>query len=129
MAVALLIDFKKCADKTFRRQVLDGEADGLRGLRKSLVAKRLTAARAPSCRKQLGGCTVIEFGHHQEPYEEGSSIIWTKIIQNNNYNMGVLMRGFQSDRGTFLPALRKGSPAFNVLFCLFLCRDAQVRTL
>ena len=73
-AVSLLVDFEKCADKTFRRQILDGETDGLRGLRKSLVTKRLTAPRPPSGWKQLGGGVVVEFGH-LGTLQERSSVI------------------------------------------------------
>jgi hypothetical protein len=48
---------------------------------------------------------------------------------NGSGNMGVQVRGYQSSGATFLPASKKGWPAFNLLFCVFLYRDVQVRAL
>jgi hypothetical protein len=62
-AISLFIDFKKCADEALRRQVFDGETDGLRGLGKSPVLESLTPGRAPSRWKQLGFGVVIELSH------------------------------------------------------------------
>src|SRR5579872_3307668 len=64
-AVPLLVDFQKGADQQFRSEVLDREADGLRGFCKAPVSERLPPRYAPARRKQFGRRRVVEFRHRR----------------------------------------------------------------
>src|SRR5262245_22477354 len=65
----LLFHFQIGAQKQFRRQFLNGEADRLRGGRKSLVTDR-TARLAAAARKKFGRGAVVD--HRQTP----ERLIW-----------------------------------------------------
>src|SRR5258708_7536436 len=54
-----LVDLERGAEQQFGIELLDGEADRLRGRIEATVSHR-PAAFAAAARKQLGGCAVIE---------------------------------------------------------------------
>src|SRR5580704_1160462 len=60
---SFLADFEEGADKKLRLEILDGEADGERGLGKAPVAERLTPGHAPARGIELSRGIVIKVGH------------------------------------------------------------------
>jgi hypothetical protein len=60
---SLLADFKVGAEKKLRLEIFDGEADGVRGLRKAPIAKRLTSGHSPARGKQLSRRIIVKVGH------------------------------------------------------------------
>ena len=59
----LLIDLERGPGQEFGRQVLDGEADGLRSAIESPVADRLAPRRPRPAREELGFGGVVELFH------------------------------------------------------------------
>jgi hypothetical protein len=58
--VALIVDFERRAREHFGREFFYSVSDGFSGLGKAAVSEPRTAL----CRKQLGGCRVVE-GEHE----------------------------------------------------------------
>lgn len=77
-AISLFIDFKKCTNKTLRRQILYGKPDGVGGSRESLVLNGSRHGRRLRVENSLAAASVVEFDQCTVLPMEGRAVLMTR---------------------------------------------------